>query len=116
MRWWRLMGQKLNFSLEAIDKSLAADSFAQFVRQAWPLVEPMTPLSWNWHHDALCEYLEAVIGGDVRRLVINVPPRSGKSLFVSILFPAYLWVRQPSARLVFASYSAALSIDLSVKR
>jgi predicted phage terminase large subunit-like protein len=106
----------LNLSLDAIDRSLAADSLAAFVAQAWPLIEPQTPLRWNWHLDVICEYLEAVAGGDIRRLIINVPPRSGKSILVSILFPSWLWVRLPSSRLVFASYSAALSIDLSVKR
>jgi predicted phage terminase large subunit-like protein len=107
---------QLNLSLEAIDRSLAADSLAEFVRQAWPVVEPVTPLCWNWHLDVVCEYLEGVAGGDIRRLLINVCPRSGKSILVSILFPAWLWIRYPASRLVFASYSAALSIDLSVKR
>jgi predicted phage terminase large subunit-like protein len=106
----------LDLSLEALDKSLAADSLAEFVRQAWPLIEPTTPLQWNWHLDVICEYLEAVAGGEIRRLIVNVPPRSGKSILVSILMPAWLWVRYPASRLVFASYSAALSIDLSVKR
>ena len=63
----------LNLSLEAIDRSLAADSLAEFVNQAWPLIEPDTSLRWNWHLDAVCEYLEAVAGGDIRRLLINVP-------------------------------------------
>jgi predicted phage terminase large subunit-like protein len=107
---------ELNLSLEALDRSLAADSLAEFVRQAWPLIEPETPLRWSWHLDAVCEYLEAVAGGDIRRLLINVCPRSGKSILISIMFPSWLWVRLPSSRLVFASYSAALSIDLSVKR
>jgi predicted phage terminase large subunit-like protein len=107
---------ELALSLEAIDRSLAADSLAEFVRQAWPLIEPTTPRQWNWHLDAICEYLEALFGGDVRRLLINMPPRSGKSILVSILAPAWLWIRYPATRLVFASYSAALSVDLSVKR
>jgi hypothetical protein len=106
----------LNLSLDAIDRSLAADSLAEFVRQSWPLIEPNTPLRWNWHLDAVCEHLEAVGLGEILRLLINISPRSGKSILVSILFPAWLWVRYPASRLVFASYSAALSIDLSVKR
>jgi predicted phage terminase large subunit-like protein len=105
-----------NLSLEAIDRSLAADSLAEFVRQAWSLIEPTTPLLFNWHHEVICEFLEGVAGGDIRRLLINVSPRSGKSTLISIMFPAWLWVRYPSSRLVFASYSAALSVDLSIKR
>jgi len=71
---------ELKFSLEAIDRSLAADSLAKFVRQAWPLIEPTTPLSWNYHIDIIAEYLEAVGGGDIRRLIVNICPRSGKSI------------------------------------
>jgi hypothetical protein len=113
---WRWTVAELKLSLEAIDRSLAADSLAEFVRQAWPLIEPTTPLSWNYHIDIIAEYLEAVAGGDIRRLIVNICPRSGKSILVSIMFPAWLWIRYPASRLVFASYSAALSIDLSVKR
>src|SRR5438105_2861032 len=102
---------QLNLSLETIDRSLAADSLAEFVRKAWPLMEPTTLLRWNWHLDVISEYLEGVAGGDIRRLLVNVCPRSGKSLLVSILFPAWLWIKYPASRLVFASYSAALSID-----
>jgi predicted phage terminase large subunit-like protein len=105
-----------DLSLEAIDRSLAADNLASFVRQAWPIIEPTTPLLFNFHHEAICEHLEAVAGGDIRRLLINVAPRSGKSILVSIMFPSWLWIRYPSSRLVFASYSAALSVDLSIKR
>ena len=106
----------LKLDLRLLDQSLAQDSLAEFVRQAWHIIEPTTPLAWNWHLDAICEYLEAVAGGDIRRLLVNISPRSGKSLFVSILWPAWLWVKYPASRLVFASYSAALSVDLSVKR
>ena len=63
---------------------------------------------------AICEYLVAVVDSDIRRLIINVPPRSGKSIFGQHLTPCWIWVRYPSSRLMFASYSAALYIDLSV--
>ncbi|MBV8771620.1 MAG: hypothetical protein JO166_04710 [Deltaproteobacteria bacterium] len=61
---------RLKLSLEALDKSVASDSLAEFVRQAWPLIEPMTPLRWNWHLDAVCEYLEAVAGGDISQDIV----------------------------------------------
>ena len=61
-------------------------------------------------------WLRPLVAGEIRRLLINVCPRSGKSILVSILTPCWLWIKYPAARLVFASYSAALSIDLSVKR
>src|SRR5438105_221931 len=100
----------LKLNLDLIDRSLAQDSLAQFVQQAWRIVEPATALLWNWHLDALCEYLEAVSVDDgITRLIVNMPPRSGKSLLTSVLWPAWLWARRPSARWLFASYSAGLS-------
>jgi len=61
-----------NLSLEAIDRSLAADSLVEFTRQAWSIIEPTTQLRFNWHHEVICEYLEGVVDGAIRRLLINV--------------------------------------------
>jgi predicted phage terminase large subunit-like protein len=105
---------KLNLAL--LDQSLAQDSLAEFVRQAWHIIEPTTPLLWNWHLDAICEYLEAVAGGDLTRLIVNLPPRSGKSLVASVLWPAWVWTRLPSTRWLCASYSASLAIKFSIDR
>jgi predicted phage terminase large subunit-like protein len=107
---------ELKLDLKLIDKSLAQDSLAQFVRQAWHIVEPATTLVWNWHLDALCEYLEAMADGDVTRLIVNIPPRSGKSLLASVLWPAWVWINQPATRWLCASYSASLSVKHSVDR
>src|SRR5271170_3138133 len=107
---------ELKLDLKLLDKSLAQDSFAQFVRQAWHIVEPATELVWNWHLDALCEYLEAVADGDVTRLIVNLPPRSGKSLLASVLWPAWVWIKQPAERWLFASYAARLSEKHSIDR
>jgi hypothetical protein len=54
---------QLKLSLETLDRSVAADSLAEFVRQAWPLIEPTTPLRWNWQLDVISDYL----GGRCRR-------------------------------------------------
>src|SRR5271169_4460983 len=56
----KMRTNKLKLDLNLIDRSLARDAFAEFVRQAWHIVEPSTPLLWNWHMDVICEYLEAV--------------------------------------------------------
>lgn len=62
-----------------------------FVKEAWKVVEPDTPLIWNWHLDALCEHLEAVTDGRITRLLANVPPGSSKSLIVSVMWQAWEW-------------------------
>jgi predicted phage terminase large subunit-like protein len=89
-------------------------SLAAFAKQAWSIFDP-APLLWGWHMDAICEHLEAVASGSIRRLVINVPPRSAKSSLASILFPAWLWSSRPKEQLLFLSYSQELSVEHSVK-
>ena len=69
---------------------------AEFVRRAWHLVEPASPLRWNWHLDLICNALERVARRELRDLVVNVPPGMSKSLLVSVLFPAWVWTLQAS--------------------
>src|SRR6266496_3668228 len=74
--------------LRELDAELAMRKLAEFVRQAWLIVEPLTPLVWGWHIDCIIEHLEAVTYGQIRNLLINVPPRHMKSLLVSVFWPA----------------------------
>lgn len=79
-------------TLADIDREqIRRKGFAEFVRRAWHLVEPASPLRWNWHLDVLCRALERVARREVRDLVINIPPGMSKSLLVDVLFPAWVW-------------------------
>lgn len=91
--------------LELDDARLAQLSLAEFVRQAWHVVEPGTDLAWNWHIDLICNALERVTYGELELLVICVPPGSMKSLLVSVFWPAWEWLTDPSERSVFLSGS-----------
>ncbi len=102
--------------IDLLDRALAERSLADFVRQAWPVLEPKTPYLENWHHELLVETLEAVAAGEIARAIINVPPRFGKSLLASIFFPVWVWLRDPRERFLFASYSAPLANKHSVDR
>lgn len=75
----------------------------EFVRRAWPQVEP-AELAWGWHLDAICEHLEAWLRDEILDLVINQPPGTSKSLIVSTLFAAYVWIERPTWRWIAASY------------
>jgi predicted phage terminase large subunit-like protein len=94
----------------------AETSLRAFVEQAWPILEPETIFVPNWHIDMLCEYLEAVTDGECLRLLINVPPRSMKSLLVSVLWPTWEWIRRPGGRWIFASFADTLAIKHSIDR
>lgn len=81
----------------------AEASLRAYIEQAWPILEPDVRFIPNWHIDLLVEYLEAVTAGDITRLLINVPPRSMKSLLVSVLWPTWEWIRRPGGRWIFAT-------------
>jgi len=98
-----------------VEREYAARSMREFVRQAWHVVEPSTPFVPGWHIDAIIEHLEAVTRGQIRYLLINVPPRHMKSLLVSVFWPAWEWIQHPERRWLYSSYAATLSIRDSVK-
>jgi predicted phage terminase large subunit-like protein len=93
-----------------------AGDFAAFVKKAWRILHPTRPLVWSWHYDLLCEYLTAVKLRTVRRLIINVPPRTAKSTIATICFPCWVWASDPSQNFLSASYSLDLSSEHSVMR
>src|SRR5271169_1724177 len=112
----RLAGLLRSVSLhDEIAREYATRSLREFVRQAWPIVEPATPFVPGWHIDAIIDHLEAVSRGQIRNLLINVPPRHMKSLLVSVFWPAWEWIRFPERRWLYSSYAAQLSIRDSVK-
>lgn len=78
----------------------------EFIRLAWKTVEPSRPFVSNWHIGAIAEHLEAISRGQIRNLILNVPPGSTKTLSVSIFWPAWDWIRNPGLRWIFASYGA----------
>src|SRR5699024_11265692 len=61
------------------------------------------------HHKLICKALSRVITGKTKRLIINVPPRSGKTLFVSQMFPAFCMGLNPASQFILTSYSNTLA-------
>ena len=88
-------------------------SLVDFVRAAWEHLEPETQYVHNWHVDAICEHLEAVSRGDIRRLQVWVPPQSMKSRLVSVLWPAWEWTFAPGMKYWTASYDNHLAGHLA---
>src|SRR5688572_12323345 len=92
-----------------IDAVLRSDFFC-FVQRAFPIVSPGAPLMTNWHLEAIGHVLEMVRQGQIRRLIITVPPRSLKSIMTSVAFPAFVLGHDPTRRIIVASYGADLAI------
>ena len=90
-------------------------SLAEFARRAWHIVEPATPFIDGWHIDIISECLEAVSRGEIKSLIVNMPPRHMKSMLVCVFWPCWEWTTKPHTRWLFASYAQALSIRDSLK-
>ena len=97
-------------TLEQVDAAICGRSLREFARAAWSELEPDTPLRWNWHLTAICDHLEAVSRGQIRNLLVNIPPGCMKSMLVSVLWPAWEWATHPELRYLCASYDQALSV------
>lgn len=110
-------------SLEAeVDAEIYKRSFRDYIPDAFEVVEGgeehaglvrlgraaprYTP---GWHLDAIADHLQAVANGEIKRLLINVPPGSSKSMIACVLWPTWLWAVNPALRFLFSSYSEAFT-------
>ncbi|MBB6124592.1 phage terminase large subunit [Sphingobium subterraneum] len=84
-----------------------------FALMMMPVVLSDRPYIANNHVEALCVQLEAAFTGGPRSLLVNMPPRYLKSITVSVLFCAWLIGRDPSFKIIVATYGATLSEDHS---
>lgn len=91
------------------------NSLESFIQAAWPLIEPKLPFVPGRHIGAICEHLEAVYAGEIRDLLINIPPRHAKSTIVSVGFPAWVWSREASKKFIYGSHSHQLAKRDSIK-
>jgi hypothetical protein len=114
---------RLTDLLEERRKRKAEESLHEFFLQAWHVLEPNTPLVDSWHYELICQYLELITRGEFRKrypdklgLIINVPPRTGKSTLVSVSWPCWSWIDRPGMRFLCASYSDQLASEHSLNR
>jgi len=89
--------------------ALPAEDLACYALAMWPSFELAA------HHAKLVEHLEAVERGEITRLAIAMPPRHGKSLTSSILFPAWYLGRHPERQVIAATYSQELADEVGRK-
>lgn len=67
------------------------------------------PYRANWHHEVLCSYLDDLLAGVIKHLLVTMPPRHGKSELVSRRLPAYALGRNPRESVIACSYSDDLA-------
>jgi predicted phage terminase large subunit-like protein len=96
-------------------RSYARESFYGFYRLAFPSLAPETSFSPSPHFRVLSQALEKVATGESRRLLIAIPPRHGKSILASVALPAWILGRDPTRKIICASYGEQLSKDFSTR-
>jgi len=102
-----LMLQERLSLLETQDK--AKDSFMEYIRYIWPgFIE-------GDHHRLIAEKLTRVAKGELKRLIVNMPPRHTKSEFASIYFPSWAMGLKPDMKIMQTTHTADLSINFGRK-
>tara|TARA_B100000902_G_scaffold392061_1_gene443830 strand:- start:5655 stop:7166 length:1512 start_codon:yes stop_codon:yes gene_type:complete len=90
-------------------KEEAQQSFMGFVKGVWPaFIE-------GRHHKIMAESFERVVNGDLKRLIINMPPRHTKSEFASYLLPAWFLGQYPEKKIIQTAHTAELSVGFGRK-
>lgn len=89
------------------------DSLITFIERGWHVVKPEIPFKNNWHIEAVCDKLQAITRGEVKRQQIWLPPVMMKSLAVSVFWPAWEWTIMPGMRYWGASYEVRFAARLA---
>lgn len=95
-------------------QALCRTDLSVFTRKVFDIVSPNKDFLNNWHIELIAKYLKACQDGDIKRLIINIPPRHLKSISVAVAFPAWLLGHNPSERILCASYSQNLALKHSL--
>ena len=101
-------------SLTQVQTELARRDFYRFFKAAWTWMDP-APFHETWHLEILCEFLSYVNTGDIKRLIVSMPPRMTKSLSCSVAWPVWTWIDSPSTQFLTSSYDLNLSTRDALK-
>lgn len=85
---------------QAIADAMCRQRLAPFIDRAFVASQPGRSYEFNWHIDCIAEHLEAVYRNEIRRIIINVPPRTLKSFSVAEAFPAWVLGKQPQSKFI----------------
>lgn len=83
--------------------------FMSFVERAFYELNPETVFVPGFHIEAIAAKLEDCRRGRIKRLIVNLPPRSLKSQCVSVAFVAWLLGHEPTSQIICASYGQDLA-------
>jgi len=102
--------RKKIFALLEMDRvERCRESYLFFVQQMWPIF-----ISGK-HHQIMANAFERVVNGDLKRLIINMPPRHTKSEFASYLLPAWFLGKHPEKKIIQTAHTAELAVGFGRK-
>lgn len=93
----------------AIRRQRGQRGFMDFVKSVWP------NFIHGRHHEVMAEAFEKVERGELKRLIINMPPRHTKSEFASYLLPAWYLGKHPEKKIIQTSNTAELAVGFGRK-
>ena len=100
---------KIQALLEMDRVQRCRESFLFFVKQMWP------GFISGRHHQIMADAFERVAAGDLKRLIINMPPRHTKSEFASYLLPAWFLGKFPQKKIIQTAHTAELAVGFGRK-
>ena len=103
------LGKHLDKYKELHDREEYQDKFLKFVKHVWP------SFIAGSHHKIFGDKLERVARGELKRLIVNMPPRHTKSEFASYLFPAWVMGQKPHTKIIQATHTAELAVGFGRK-
>jgi hypothetical protein len=95
---------------QTILHALIRQELPVFIEKTFKTLLPGQKYFPNWHLDAIAYHLMLCYLGEIRRLIITMPPRSLKSISASVAFPAWVLGLQPGSRIVCVSYANDLAM------
>jgi len=87
--------------------------FPSFLRRVFSTLSPGQSFEGGWPIDAMAYQIDRVLSGEERRLIVNLPPRSLKSIAFSVALPAFALGLNPRLRIICVSYSIELAKKLA---
>ncbi len=96
-----------------IYKSILREDLVSFIHKTFITIDNSQEYKSNWHIEVIADKLKQCKDGKIKRLIINLPPRSLKSVCISIAFTAWILGHKPNARIVNVSYSEDLANKLA---
>lgn len=111
-----MQGLDISNLQKQLQKRIYRESYYEFFKWAFLLLHPSEKFEDSFHIKYLCDLLQdEQIRIEERRektedLIINIPPRTSKSLIVSVAFNAWVWTREPSYKFICISYDEKLSL------